>query len=212
MASARRRGGGRGLVGDREASTKDGSVVASGLTADVALVERARNGDHDAFATLVRPHQETAFRVAFMVTGIALDAEDATQEGLMKAFAQIQRFDSERPFRPWLLRIVSNEARNRRRSAGRRSHYELRAAGHRDAMGTALDPSESAVRRDADERLLEAVNRLPAKERLVIGLRYFLELSEQEIANVAGVPKGTVKSRTARALTRLRDSIGEVDV
>jgi RNA polymerase sigma-70 factor (ECF subfamily) len=79
-------------------------------------------------------------------------------------------------------------------------------------MGTALDPSESAVRRDADERLLEAVNRLPAKERLVIGLRYFLELSEQEIANVAGVPKGTVKSRTARAMTRLRDSIGEVDV
>lgn len=85
------------------------------------LVSRAREGDGDAYAELVEPHQEIAFRVAYVVTGIAADAEDATQEALVKAYRMIHRFDSVRPFRPWLLKIVGNEARNRRRSEGRRA-------------------------------------------------------------------------------------------
>lgn len=174
------------------------------------LAARARQGDGHAYAALVEPHREVAFRVAYLVTGTAADAEDATQEALMKAYRTIHRFDPDRPFRPWLLKIVGNEARNRKRSEGRRAVYETRVATRREA-GT--DPPESvAARIDTGERLLEAVNRLPEKERLVIGLRYFLDLSERETAQAIGIPRGTVKSRLARGLDRLREEIGDLDV
>ncbi|MGD2100971.1 MAG: sigma-70 family RNA polymerase sigma factor [Acidimicrobiia bacterium] len=175
---------------------------------DADLAARARQGDGNAYAALVEPHREVAFRVAYLVTGTAADAEDATQEALMKAYRMIHRFNPERPFRPWLLRIVGNEARNRRRSEGRRAVYENRAAGRREV---GLDQPETvAARLDTGERLIEAVNRLPERERLVIGLRYFLDLSERETAQAIGIPRGTVKSRLARGLDRLRAEIGDL--
>jgi len=146
-----------------------------------------------------------------MVTGTAADAEDATQDALVKAYQQIHRYDSGRPFRPWLLRIVGNEARNRRRSEGRRMHYEMRAAAQRDAIAEPLHPETAGDRADLDSKLLAAVNRLPDKERLIVGLRYFLELSEKETAVAAGIPRGTVKSRLARGLGRLRTDLGDFD-
>ena len=92
------------------------------------LVERARNGDVAAFEALVRAHQEVAFRTAWLVSGGSNDAEDAAQEAFVKAFAAMPRFRSGAPFRPWLLTIVANEARNRRRSAGRREALALRVS------------------------------------------------------------------------------------
>ena len=151
-------------------------------------------------------HRHTAFRVAYLITGSEAEAEDATQDAVMKAYDKMSRFDSTRPFRPWLLKIVGNEARNRLRAAGRRRHYELALAGLRDVSE---DPSDRSVGQDAAERLLDAVNRLPEKERIVVGLKYFLELSENEVAKAAGIPRGTVKSRTSRALRRLRDELGD---
>lgn len=145
-----------------------------------------------------------------MVTGAAADAEDATQDALVKAFRQLHRYDPARPFRPWLLRIVGNEARNRRRSEGRRLQYEMRAAARRDAVAEPVHPETAGARVDLDARLLAAVNRLPDKERLVVGLRYFLELSEKETAVAVGIPRGTVKSRLARGLGRLRNELGDL--
>ena len=84
------------------------------------LVERARDGDATAFAELVRDHQEIAFRTAYLITRNAADAEDAAQVGLTKAWRALPRFRRGAPFRPWLLAIVANEARNRRRAEGRR--------------------------------------------------------------------------------------------
>ena len=95
---------------------------------------RAGRGDHAAYSALVEAHRDIAFRVAYLVTGAAADAEDATQDAFVKAFRQIRRFDPDRPFRPWLLRIVGNEARNRRRSEARRLNYEV-AASHRSEAG-----------------------------------------------------------------------------
>lgn len=179
-------------------------------SSESALAARARAGDGDAYAALVEPHQEIAFRVAYLVTGAAADAEDATQEALVKAYRMIHRFNSDRPFRPWLLKIVGNEARNRRRSEGRRAVYESRVAGRRHAGPDS--PETVAARIDTDERLLDAVNRLPEKERVVIGLRYFLDLSEAEAAKAVGIPRGTVKSRLARGLDRLRGELGDLHV
>ncbi len=175
------------------------------------LVERAKRGDEDAYEELVRAHQGIAFRTAYLVAGGASEAEDAAQEGFVKAHRALGRFRSDAPFRPWLLQIVANEARNRRRSAGRRAALVLRAAAEGSSGGAAPSPEGSLLAGEERERLLAAVNALGEGERLVIACRYFLELSEEETAAALGVRRGTVKSRTSRALARLREELGDAD-
>jgi RNA polymerase sigma factor (sigma-70 family) len=167
------------------------------------LIERARRGDVTAFEALVRAHQDVAFRTAWIASGGADDAEDAAQEGFMKAFAALPRFRSGAPFRPWLLTIVANEARNRRRSAGRRAALTLRL----DATGarqTEASPEDAALAAERRTGLLAAIEGLAEADREIIAYRYLLELSEAETAAALGVPIGTAKSRLSRAMERLR--------
>jgi RNA polymerase sigma factor (sigma-70 family) len=183
-------------------------VVGRPLT-EHDLIERARTGDGAAYAALVRDHEETAFRIAYVICGNAADAEEAAQEAFVKAYGALGRFRSGEPLRPWLLAIVANEARNRRRSAGRRAALALRAAGEGRPFGEAAPSPEAALL--AGERraaLLAALDRLPERDRTVIACRYLLELSEAETAATLGVRAGTVKSRLSRALDRLRDEVG----
>jgi RNA polymerase sigma factor (sigma-70 family) len=172
------------------------------------LVERARRGDENAYEELVRAHQGIAFRTAYLVAGSAAEAEEAAQEGFIKAYRALGRFRPGSPFRPWLLQIVANEARNRRRSEGRRAALALRAADDPQSSsgGAAPSPEGALLASEDRERLLAAVNGLREEERLVIACRYFLELSEEETAAVLDVRVGTVKSRTSRALDHLRES------
>jgi RNA polymerase sigma-70 factor (ECF subfamily) len=174
---------------------------------ETELVERARRGDARAYEEIVRMHQGIAFRTAYLVAGNAADAEEAAQDGFVKAWRALGRFRRGAPFRPWLLQIVANEARNRRRSAGRRAGLALHVAGE-DVSGDAAPSPETALLDGEDRaRLLDAVNRLPEDARLVVSCRYFLGLSEEETAAALGVRVGTVKSRTARALDRLREAL-----
>lgn len=174
------------------------------------LIERARHGDVSAFESLVRAHQAIAFRTAWIASGGADDAEDAAQEGFMKAFAALPRFRPDAPFRPWLLTIVANEARNRRRSANRRAALALRAP-EAVAGAPAFEPSPEAAILATERRtaLLEALGRLSDADREVISYRYLLELSEAEAAAALGIPVGTAKSRLSRALDRLRVLLSE---
>jgi RNA polymerase sigma-70 factor (ECF subfamily) len=165
------------------------------------LIERARGGDVAAYDALVRRYQDIAVRTAHVVVGRA-EAEDAAQEAFMKAYRALPRFRAGAPFRPWLLRIVTNEARNRIRSARRREALALRAAV---VSGEAAPSPEAAAVEDDERRaLLAMVEGLPEADREIIGYRYFLGLSEAETAAALDVPAGTVKSRLSRALTRLR--------
>ena len=170
------------------------------------LVERARRGDEAAYEELVRMYQGIAFRTAYLLAGSAADAEEAAQDGFVKAWRALGRFRAGAPFRPWLLRIVANEARNRRRSGGRRAHLALRLAAEESSGGAAPSPEATFLSAEQREQLLAVVNELPEDQRSVISLRYFVGLSEHEVAETLGVPQGTVKSRTARALERLRES------
>jgi RNA polymerase sigma factor (sigma-70 family) len=174
------------------------------------LVERARRGDSDAYRSLMESYQGIAFRLAYLVAGDAADAEDAVADGLAKAWLALPRFRRGAPFRPWVLEIVANEARNRRRSAGRRARLALRTAAQLRPGDAA--PSPEAALLDAETRagLLAAVNALRDEEREVVACRYFLELSEAETAAALGIRPGTVKSRLSRALGRLRTSLEEV--
>lgn len=176
---------------------------------EAELVERAKHGELRAWETIVRQYQGLAFRTAYLLCGSAADAEEAAQDGFVKAYRALGRFRRGAPLRPWLLRIVANEARNRRRSAGRREALALRAATQ-DRPGDAV-PSPEAALVSAEERtrLLAAVNELSEEHRLAIACRYFLELSEEETAAALGVRRGTVKSRLSRALERLRERLEE---
>ena len=167
----------------------------------------ARAGDERAFEELVRAYQGIAFRTAYLLTGSAADAEEAAQVGFVKAWSALPRFRRGAEFRPWLLRIVANEAHNRRRSAQRREALTLRAVAAHASGGAAPSPEAAVVDDERREQLLAAVNRLDERDRDVLTCRYFLELSEQETAEVLGVRRGTVKSRTARALERLRGEV-----
>ena len=163
-----------------------------------------------AYEELVRRHQAVALRTAHLFAPDG-DAEDAVQEAFVKAHAALGRFRPGSPFRPWLLRIVANEARNRRRSAGRRAVLALRSAEDR-RPGDAAPSPESAVLVDERRRwLLGGVNALRDQDREVIAARFFLELSEAETAEVLGLPRGTVKSRLSRALGRLRERLAAID-
>ena len=151
-------------------------------------------------------YQGIAFRTAYVIARNASDAEDAAQDGFVKAWRALGRFREGAPFRPWLLQIVANEARNRRRSAGRRANLALRAATEELSGGAAPSPEATLLSGEQRSELLAVVDGLPEEQRTVVALRYFLGLSEHEVAETLAVPQGTVKSRTARALERLRES------
>jgi RNA polymerase sigma factor (sigma-70 family) len=172
---------------------------------ETELVRRARRGEVSAYEELVRRYQGIAHRTAYLITGQAAEAEDAAQQAFVKAYRALDRFDPTRPFRPWLLRIVGNEARNLRRSAGRRWAMELAVAAQPDDVEPS--PEQETVARERREAVLLAVNGLPETDRRVIAMRYFLDLSEAEMAQALDVAPGTIKSRLARARDRLRGTL-----
>ena len=156
-------------------------------------------------------HQAAAFRVAYVLLGTAADAEDAAQEGLVRAYLALGRFRAGEPFRPWLLQVVGNEARNRRRARGRREGLAERAIaavrGGSGGMPASPPPELEALAGETQAEVRTALATLDDGERLVVTCRYLLGLSEAETAAALGIPTGTVKSRLHRGLRRLRDRL-----
>jgi RNA polymerase sigma-70 factor (ECF subfamily) len=180
-----------------------------GRPEDAELIARAQRGSVDAFEEIVYRYQQLAFRTAYVITGSAAEAEEAAQDGFVKAFRALSTFRTGAEPRPWLLRIVANEARNRVRSAGRRHRLELLLVEGYRPGDAAPSPEAAAVEAEDHRRLLESVNALDETDREVIASRYFLELSSEETAAALGIPEGTVKSRLSRALGRLRERVME---
>ena len=174
---------------------------------DVALVDRARNGDVNAYESLVQQYQQLAYRVAYQVTGDAADAEDAAQEAFVNAYYALGRFRPGAPFKPWLCRIVANEARNRRMAAHRRTALAERAHQAQASGEAAPSPEAAAEADDFRATLVETLGRLRDDDRLILSYRLFFDFSEADMAQALKVPKGTVKSRLSRALARLRTAL-----
>jgi RNA polymerase sigma-70 factor, ECF subfamily len=177
---------------------------------DSVLVARAVRGDAGAYEEIVQRYQQVAFRTAYVITGSAADAEDAAQEGFVKAYRALDRFRADAPLRPWLLRIVANEARNGVRSARRRQRLELQMTEGFRPGDAAPSPEAVAVGLDERRRLLAMVNGLAEEDRGVIACRFFLQLNVEETAAALGIAEGTVKSRLSRALARLRTRVEEM--
>jgi RNA polymerase sigma factor (sigma-70 family) len=171
---------------------------------DEVLVARARTGDRSAYGELVRRHQSAALRLAAAICGSAEEARDIVQDALVKGYRSLDRYRSEAPVRAWLLRIVANDAKNAVRARGRRHGRERRFESLRQGAGGADPVGEHVVDADEVERLLALLGRLGERDRTVLACRFVAGLSEPETAATLGVPIGTVKSRTARALSRAR--------
>lgn len=173
--------------------------------ADDAAVRATLDGDAQAFGSLVARYQEVAFRAAYLVVRDAGGAEDVAQEAFIRAYRGLARFRLGEPFRPWLLRIVTNLALNEVRARGRRrglAERVLRRAPPGPAQ--ADDPATRLVRDERAAALLRALRELSADDQAVLYLRHFLALPERELATALGVRPGTAKSRLSRAGARLR--------
>jgi RNA polymerase sigma factor (sigma-70 family) len=175
---------------------------------DGELVRLARDGDDGAYARLIERHRDVVFRSAYLVVRDAAEAEDAAQEAFVKAYHALGRFRIGEPFRPWILRIAANEARNRLRGRGRRERLALRLVELGGAGDAAPSPDAAVLASEARRELLTALDALPDRERAVLIHRYLLDLTVEETARVLGLRQGTVKSRTSRGLERLRRSFG----
>ena len=166
---------------------------------DTALVEAATAGSHDAIAELYERYWPLAWQWAYLATGSRSRADDLAQEAVVRAFAALDRFDPQRPFGPWLKRILVNKAiddarKERRLRVGDEWMSDLRAA-----------PDDSG----ASDEVVAAVRELAAPRREVIVLHYWLDLAVDEIAALLGLPFGTVASRLSRALADLRVTLEE---
>jgi RNA polymerase sigma factor (sigma-70 family) len=176
--------------------------------AEKLLIRQARAGDAAAWVTLVRDHQEAIYRLVYLVLRDSGEAEDMAQETFVKAFLSLDKFDVERPIRPWLARIAINLARNRRRSLGRTMKYLQRLLLAEPEPQPDVHRLERKLEsgRQADS-LWSAMGHLKTSGQEVIVLRYFMGMSEAEMAEVLSVPRGTVKSRLSRSLQQLRQII-----
>lgn len=168
-------------------------------------VARARRGDEAAWVEIVRTHEQPMFRLAYLLLGDADEAQDAAQEALIRAHKYLHRFDAERELRPWLLSIVANLGRNRKRSMGRYWGALKRWGQEQEANPESV--SARVRRQESSQALWQAVRTLNDADQEVIYLRFFLDLSVRESAEALDVAEGTVKSRTSRALGRLKARI-----
>jgi RNA polymerase sigma-70 factor (ECF subfamily) len=168
---------------------------------DSELVARALDRDDVAFGELLRRHQGAALRVAAVIAGSANDAADIVQDAFVLAHGRLGTFRGDGSVRSWLLRVVANAAKNHVR--GRRRRLQREDRHFRLAVGSDESAELAAERRLEHERVLNGLARLGRRDREVLGCRYLAGLSEVEAAEVLGVPIGTVKSRTSRALDRL---------
>jgi RNA polymerase sigma-70 factor (ECF subfamily) len=174
-----------------------------------ALAARAAAGDHDAYAALVRPHEAVAYRVAVAITGRSAGAQEAVQNAHLKAYRSLRRFRAGAAFRPWLLRIVVNEAHNVRRSERRHERLAARAAERLEPAGAGTD--EGVLEREEVATVLRALGRLSDSDRLIVALRYFAELADADAAALAGTTRGAYRVRLVRARRRLQALLEQED-
>lgn len=170
---------------------------------DAPEILRVRSGDKQAWTVLMRRYQEPVFRLAYLLLRDAAEAEDVAQETFIRAYMKLDQFDLKRPFRPWLLTITRNLAYNRQR--GIKRYFEMtRRFFQQTPQVSKADLSDKVAQNSTADQLWQAVQQLTPAAQDVIYCRYFLQLSEQETADTLGIPAGTVKSRTYRAIRDLR--------
>jgi len=176
------------------------------------LIQSVQRGQHELFYELVRPYERRVYAAALAILRKEYDAEDAAQEAMLKAFANIRQFRAEARFSTWLIQITVNESLMRRRrertvpmeGLDNRREEENEYAP-RDFADWREIPSEALERKEVRQRLAEALGTLDRKYREVFMLRDMEHLNIQETAEALGITVASVKTRLLRARLMLRD-------
>jgi len=169
------------------------------------LLEQARRGSLSAFEEIVRRYQRRVYATAYRIVRRHEVADDVAQEAFIRAHRNLDRFDAQRPFGPWICRIAANLAVNHVRSPEARE--DALPDGHAETPSTAAGPLQGVLDAEARTLLDRALGELPAEQRAVFCLRVFDELSYREIADTLGIEMGTVMSRLSRAREKLREAL-----
>ncbi len=182
-------------------------------------LDRARQGDREAFGRLVRRHQRRVYAAALHITGNHSDADDVTQESFVRAYRGLASFDGRADFFTWLYRITVNTALNALRSDKRGTALNQRGlaeaahvGGRPEALGQgALTPAQQAQRTAEVSRVLEAIATLSAPLRVTLVLATVEDLPHKQIAEILEIPEGTVAWRVneARRLLKLKLATAE---
>jgi RNA polymerase sigma-70 factor (ECF subfamily) len=181
---------------------------------DHALVLKAQAGDREAFGELVARYMRRAYYAALGLTGSHDDALDLSQEAFVRAYRARASLDPDRPFYPWLYQIVRrlcfNMQRDRRTRRRRMEEATPWLQDQADARAAASDPARDVERSELRSRLEVAIDALPEREREVLVLKEFEGLRYREIAELLGIPIGTVMSRLYTARKNLAEILGDV--
>jgi RNA polymerase sigma-70 factor, ECF subfamily len=176
------------------------------------LIQRVRDGEHDAFYELIRPYEKRVYAAALALLRNDADAEDCVQEAVLKAFKNIRQFRSEAKFSTWLIQIAVNEARMRRRKRRtdltepiEQDHTDEGAYAPREFADWREIPSETLERKEVREKLAEALASIGQIYSEVFVLRDMEQLSIEETAKALGISTASVKTRLLRARLMLRD-------
>jgi RNA polymerase sigma factor (sigma-70 family) len=172
---------------------------------EARAIAALRRKDPAGLEELVRLHQVRALRLAYAVLEERAAAEDVVSDAFVRTFEKIHQYDVSRPFAPWFNRIVVNGARKALRR--RRLEFRLHLPTNSTQLADDKSMAEHAVAIDEQRAVISAIRMLPDAERLVVALRYYLELNEREMSEMLGWPAGTVKRRLYNARAHLRDRL-----
>jgi RNA polymerase sigma-70 factor, ECF subfamily len=172
---------------------------------DPITIERARNGDHRAFSKLVETYQTPVYNLCYRVLGNPHDAEEAAQEAFLRAYTRLASYDPARSFKTWLLSIAHHYCIDRLR----RRRLTWLSLDDEPALDTAMwrsaapTPEEMVIRRERDSDIQALLSALPPKDRSALVMRYWYDLSYEEIAAATDTTVSAVKSRLHRARVML---------
>lgn len=185
---------------------------------DLELVKRAKKNDPKAFERLLQKYRKSVYYMLLKMVNNTDDAEDLTQEAFAKAFNSLAKFDSKYAFSTWLFRIATNNCidfirKKRIQTVSIDTSYENDEGDSMsfDIRDTSLNPNEVMLKQQRKEYLKKAVERLPAKYKRLVDLRYFQELSYEEVATELELPLGTVKAQLFRARELLSQELKHME-
>ncbi|MBI9102626.1 MAG: sigma-70 family RNA polymerase sigma factor [Spirochaetales bacterium] len=167
------------------------------------LILKARAGDGAAFNGLVRLYDRRIYQAAYSILRNPDESKDMVQETFIRAYRHINNFDPDRPFYPWLYRIVKNLCLNRTTNKG----YRTASLPEMEQASAMAGPEESLMREESAREVREAVERLPEKHREIIVLKHFQDCSYKEMSEILDVPEGTVMSRLYHARKALKEAL-----
>ncbi|HDQ34816.1 MAG TPA: sigma-70 family RNA polymerase sigma factor [Chloroflexi bacterium] len=177
-------------------------------------IQAARQGDEEAITQLVTTYQQPIYALCYRMLGERTEAEDAAQEALIKALTNLDKFDAERPFRPWMYRIAANECTDRLRR--RRPIASLDDMGEDDAWewyaGCSPNPERELVAQERTAEVQLLLEQLAPEDRMVVTLFYWESLSYQEISQITGMTISAIKSRLFRARRALARQLVEEEI